>query len=966
MANGDGLTVLAAINIDVNPGEPIDLDIDFTGPPGPQGPAGPPGLLGPPGPTGPIGSKGDQGIVGVPGPQGPIGVTGNTGPAGPTGPQGLQGPQGVQGPVGPSGGPPGPIGPKGDTGSVGPVGATGPQGSQGPVGQAASTVTTANFTMPPVNGNVGVFMANTTWMGSGMYVNVVGAGTFKVLSVPSTTNTQLQNTGAFGNAAPGGTILNGAVVNCSGVLGNPGPQGTPGTAFISTTSGSFTTAGPAVPVAIPLSTTTGLSQGVNLYIAGAGYYTVNSVDNPNQVTATDMNIPGNAASGKLIPTGASVTAVGPTGPYGPQGPVGPQGPKGDKGDTGPQGPAGPTGPTGAKGDQGVAGIQGAPGSGFSAVTTSTFTMPPPATNAALHLTTTAGLATGAILFVETVGYVKIISVDSSTQVTVQDAGVIGNAPAGTVAPVGANILGVGPQGPTGSTGPIGPIGPIGPAGVAATSHLTSPFTVPVPGASAIAHVDSSDWMSINQYVWLSGAAGGNAGIFQITGINLLAITLFNPSNSGLAGGATAPSGSLVSPAGAPGPQGPTGSQGPIGVTGPAGSPAFTRTTTQFTVPPSGSTVVFSVQDSSWLVGGEYVWVDTAGAAGVGGMGIITGKIGNQLTLLNPAVGSSAMVPGTIIPTTTLVSPGGSQGIQGNQGLQGLTGAQGPPGATGATGPQGPSPVGGIIDYAGQTAPSGWLLCDGAAYDRSTFSALYTALGGGASPWGQGDGALTFNVPDLRSRIIVGSSLATTGAPALGAGLSARAIAAKGGEEAHSLTGAENGPHTHSLSNHTHVGADHAHSMQGHTHVGVNHLHAMDHYHNIPAGPSHSHTVSDSGHVHGIAVMSGGGTWSPGSGWSQAAGNTNTGYAVLSCSTVGSLVPGNTVYASQTNGAWASTGACDRDLTTSGPSVGSTATADRSLVTAGPNTNVSGSAGNGDTTPHNNMPVFVVLHRIIKV
>jgi len=54
-----------------------------------------------------------------------------------------------------------------------------------------------------------------------------------------------------------------------------------------------------------------------------------------------------------------------------------------------------------------------------------------------------------------------------------------------------------------------------------------------------------------------------------------------------------------------------------------------------------------------------------------------------------------------------------------------------------------------------TAPSGWLLANGDAVSRSTYSALWTALGTTSSPYGQGDGSTTFNLPDLRSRVPVG-------------------------------------------------------------------------------------------------------------------------------------------------------------------------------------------------------------------
>lgn len=46
------------------------------------------------------------------------------------------------------------------------------------------------------------------------------------------------------------------------------------------------------------------------------------------------------------------------------------------------------------------------------------------------------------------------------------------------------------------------------------------------------------------------------------------------------------------------------------------------------------------------------------------------------------------------------------------------------------------PVGSIIPYAGTTIPDGWLLCDGSAISRTTYSALFASIG---TTYGAGDG-----------------------------------------------------------------------------------------------------------------------------------------------------------------------------------------------------------------------------------
>lgn len=66
------------------------------------------------------------------------------------------------------------------------------------------------------------------------------------------------------------------------------------------------------------------------------------------------------------------------------------------------------------------------------------------------------------------------------------------------------------------------------------------------------------------------------------------------------------------------------------------------------------------------------------------------------------------------------------------------------------------PVGTITGYAGATAPSGWLLCDGAAVSRTTYAELFGVV---STTYGSGDGSTTFNVPDSSGFIILASSQA---------------------------------------------------------------------------------------------------------------------------------------------------------------------------------------------------------------
>jgi len=68
------------------------------------------------------------------------------------------------------------------------------------------------------------------------------------------------------------------------------------------------------------------------------------------------------------------------------------------------------------------------------------------------------------------------------------------------------------------------------------------------------------------------------------------------------------------------------------------------------------------------------------------------------------------------------------------------------------------PPGVIWPYAGSSAPSGWLNCDGSAVSRSTYAALFSAI---STAYGTGNGTTTFNIPDLRGRTLIGSGTGTS-------------------------------------------------------------------------------------------------------------------------------------------------------------------------------------------------------------
>jgi len=101
----------------------------------------------------------------------------------------------------------------------------------------------------------------------------------------------------------------------------------------------------------------------------------------------------------------------------------------------------------------------------------------------------------------------------------------------------------------------------------------------------------------------------------------------------------------------------------------------------------------------------------------------------------------------------------------------------------------------VLAYGGSSAPSGWLLCNGAAVSRTTYSDLFAIL---STTFGVGDGSTTFNVPNFMGRTVLGAGA--------GAGLTLRACGDIGGSETHALTAAELATHAHSYNRNASAGS----------------------------------------------------------------------------------------------------------------------------------------------------------------
>jgi microcystin-dependent protein len=123
-----------------------------------------------------------------------------------------------------------------------------------------------------------------------------------------------------------------------------------------------------------------------------------------------------------------------------------------------------------------------------------------------------------------------------------------------------------------------------------------------------------------------------------------------------------------------------------------------------------------------------------------------------------------------------------------------------------------TPPGEVSAFATAAAPAGYLLCNAQAVNRTTFAALFAAIG---TTYGAGDGSTTFNVPGIAGRVIAGYDTGNASGLLTGltGGVSASTVGNTGGQQVHALTTAELAAHNHTVNitdpghHHTITGVD---------------------------------------------------------------------------------------------------------------------------------------------------------------
>jgi len=110
----------------------------------------------------------------------------------------------------------------------------------------------------------------------------------------------------------------------------------------------------------------------------------------------------------------------------------------------------------------------------------------------------------------------------------------------------------------------------------------------------------------------------------------------------------------------------------------------------------------------------------------------------------------------------------------------------------ATQDSGSLPAGTVQAFAGTTAPTGWVLCEGALISRTTFSRLFAIIG---TSYGSGDGSTTFALPDFRGQFLRGHASTSANDP----DRASRTASGSGGATGDNVGSAQaggNAAHTH--------------------------------------------------------------------------------------------------------------------------------------------------------------------------
>lgn len=118
------------------------------------------------------------------------------------------------------------------------------------------------------------------------------------------------------------------------------------------------------------------------------------------------------------------------------------------------------------------------------------------------------------------------------------------------------------------------------------------------------------------------------------------------------------------------------------------------------------------------------------------------------------------------------------------------------------------PAGSVIEFAGTSAPTGWLFCAGQTLSRASYADLFGAIG---TAYGAPDSS-TFKLPDCRGRVTAGRDIDSGGFAGRLTTPNSQTIGATGGAETVTLTEAQMPVHTHAVTGDTNAAGGHSHEV----------------------------------------------------------------------------------------------------------------------------------------------------------
>lgn len=265
------------------------------------------------------------------------------------------------------------------TGSI-----TSVDGVDGDDGVPGYSVSAASYVQPAVGNTVAITVNQTQWVVVNAIIFVEGGGYYQVTAKTTSTITA-QNLGYAENTSVSSTIATGKIIF------GAGPRGAAGAGAYTTTTADYVQPATSSTVQITVGSTAWMAVGQIIFIQSGGSYSVYSIDSALLATVTNLGYSGSASASSTVTSGKKVVA------------------------------------SGAQGAAGSSGGGGLSGNSLNTTTTADFTQPAASSTVQIDVVTTTNFESGLQIYITGGGIYIVSSVDSSTQLTIENTGATGNA-----------------------------------------------------------------------------------------------------------------------------------------------------------------------------------------------------------------------------------------------------------------------------------------------------------------------------------------------------------------------------------------------------------------------------------------------------------------------------------------------------------------------------------------------------------